>query len=128
MNIPEHYTPVCPYIVLPIGAEGFIEFIKDVFAAEEKLLEVRDDGSIMHAEFSLNGGLIMFAHASDKWEPQSCGIFLPLDNVDEMYANGIERGATGNQEPGDYGYGRAAGLIDPWGNQWWLNSPEMPMQ
>ena len=52
-----------------------------------------------------------------------CGMFIVTDDVDGIYAKGIARGGKGNQEPGDQEYGRAAGFIDPWGNQWWLNSP-----
>lgn len=44
-------------------------------------------------------------------------MFVLVDDVDGMYAKGLEKGATGNQEPGDRGYGRAAGFIDKWGNQ-----------
>ncbi len=123
-SVPAHYSPVMPYIVLPDDAEGFIEFIKEVFGAEEKLRVNMDDGSLMHAEYSINGGTIMFGQSGGEWKPFPCGMFVVVDDVDALYAKGIANGAVGNQEPGDRGYGRAAGFIDKWGNQWWLNSPE----
>jgi PhnB protein len=122
--IPKHYSPVMPYIVLPEDAEGFIKFIRDVFDADEKLRVDMDDGSLMHAEYSINGGTIMFGQAGGEWKAFPCGIFVVVEDVDGVYANALAAGATGNQEPGDRGYGRAAGVIDKWGNQWWLNRPE----
>lgn len=122
MSIPEHYSPVMPYMVVS-DAEGFIEFIKTVFDAEEKLRVNMDDGSVMHCEYSINGGTIMFGQAGGEWPPFTCGMFLVVEDVDGLYANGLEHGATSTQEPGERGYGRAAGFLDPFGNQWWLNNP-----
>ena len=51
-----------PYLVVG-DAEGFIKFITDVFNAEEKLRVNTDDGSVMHCEYSINGGTIMFGQA-----------------------------------------------------------------
>lgn len=105
-------------------ADAFIEFIKAVFDAEEKLRVNIDDGSVMHAEYSINGGTIMFGQAGGEWRPFPCAMYLVVKDVDGLYKNGLEHGATGNQEPGERGYGRAAGFIDNWGNQWWLNDPD----
>ena len=62
-SIPGHYSPVMPYIVLPDDAEGFTKFIEDVFGAEKKLRADTDDGSLMHAEYSISGGTI----SADIW-------------------------------------------------------------
>ncbi len=123
MSIPEHYSPVMPYIVLPNDAEGFIKFITEIFGAREILRVDHDGGGVIHAEYSINGGTIMFGVASAEWKPFPCGMFVIVSDVDGVYAKGLEHGAIGNQEPSDQGYGRAAGFIDPWGNQWWLNDP-----
>lgn len=121
---PEHYSPVMPYIVLPGDAQGFIDFIKEVFDAEEKLRVDHDSGEVMHAEYSINGGTIMFGQSGGEWKSFPCGMFVVVDDVDGLYTKALERGADSIQEPGDRGYGRAAGFNDKWGNQWWLNSPE----
>lgn len=121
---PKHYSPVMPYIVLPNDAQGFIGFITEVFGAEEKLRVDHEDGNLMHAEYSINGGTIMFGQSGGEWKPFPCGMFVVVDDVDGLYAKAIASGAAGNQEPGERGYGRAAGFIDKWGNQWWLNRPE----
>lgn len=122
-GIPEHYSPIMPYLVVS-DANAFIEFIKTVFNAEEKLMVRHDDNSIMHAEYSINGGTIMLGQAGGEWKSFPCSMFLVTKDVDGLYKKGVANGATGNQEPAERGYGRAAGLIDQWGNQWWLNDPE----
>lgn len=123
MSVPKHYSPVMPYIVLPDDAEGFINFIKTVFNATEKLRANKEDGTLMHAEYSINGGTIMFGMAGGEWKPFPCGMFVVTEDVDGLYTKAVAEGAVGNQEPDERGYGRAAGFIDKWENQWWLNDP-----
>lgn len=122
MNVPKHYSPVMPYFVVS-NADDFIEFIVKVFDAKEILKVPAEDGSVMHAEYSINGGTIMFGQAGGEWKPFPCAVYVVTDKVDKLYERGVANGATGNQEPGDRGYGRAAGFLDKWGNQWWLNNP-----
>lgn len=124
MNVPEHYSPVMPYFIVP-DANGFINFITEIFDAKEILRVSNEGGSaVLHGEFSINGGTIMFGQGSDVWKPSPTGVFVVTDRVDNLYEKALAKEAEGNQEPGDYGYGRAAGFIDPWGNQWWLNMPD----
>ena len=123
MSIPDYYQPIMPYLVVE-KADEFIDFIKAVFDAEEKLIVRHPDESLMHAEISLNGGTILLGQASEAWPPFPAPMYLVTEKVDDLYAKGIENGATGNQEPGERGYGRSAGFIDQFGNQWWLNWPQ----
>jgi PhnB protein len=122
MTIPDYYQPIMPYLVLK-DADGFIEFVKAVFGAEERMAFRNEDGSIMHAEIALNGGTIMLGEAGEAWPAFPAPMYLPIAAVDELYKLGLENGAEGNMEPQDKEYGRAAGFKDKWGNQWWLNSP-----
>lgn len=122
MSMPDYYQPIMPYLVLK-DADGFVEFVKAVFGADEKMVVRKDDGSIMHAEVSVNGGTIMLGEAGETWPAFPAPMYLPTEAVDELYKRGVENGADGNMEPQDKEYGRAAGFKDKWGNQWWLNSP-----
>jgi uncharacterized glyoxalase superfamily protein PhnB len=112
-----------PYLVVS-DAEAFIKFISDVFDAKEMLTVPDEDGVVMHAEYSINGGTLMIGGAGGEWSPFPCSMFVVVKDVDGLYAKGLSHGATGNQEPSERGYGRAAGFLDAWGNQWWLNDPE----
>jgi len=122
MTMPDYYQPIMPYLVLR-EADGFVGFVKAVFGAEEKMVIRNKDGSIMHAELSINGGTILLGEAGDNWPPFPAPMYLPTEKVDELYKRAIENGAEGNMEPQDKEYGRAAGFKDKWGDQWWLNSP-----
>ena len=123
MKVPSYYQPIMPYVVVK-GADEFIAFLKAVFDAEERLMVRHPDGQITHAEYSVNGGTILIADATDKWPTFPAPMYLPTESVDELYEKGIAAGAMGNMEPCDAPYGRAAGFIDKWGNQWWLNAPD----
>lgn len=123
-TLPEHYTPVMPYLVVP-DAEKFIRFVKAVFDAKELLRVNTPDGSVMHCEYGINGGTIMFGEAGGKYQPFPCSMYVVESDVDGVYKNAIANGATGTMEPQDKEYGRAAGFLDTSGNQWWLNDPGM---
>jgi PhnB protein len=122
-GIPEHYSPVMPYMVVRDG-EALIKFLTAVFDAKEILRVDHEDGRLMHAEYDINGGTVMFGQAGGEWPAFPCGMFVLVNDVDGVYAKALANGAEGNQEPGDRGYGRTAGFIDSNGNQWWLNDPD----
>lgn len=123
MNTPDYYQSVMPYFVVA-DATAFIGFLTDVFGAKELLAVRNEDDSIKHAEYDINGGTIMIGQCSGDWPAYKLSNFVLVKDVDDIYAKGLATGGSGNQEPGDQEYGRAAGFIDTWGNQWWLNNPE----
>jgi len=98
MSTPDYYLPIMPYMVLE-NADDFIRFIKAVFNAEERLIVRNPDKPIMHAEFTLNGGTILFGQAGEKYPPFPAPLYLATSQVDELYKRGTENGATGNMEP-----------------------------
>ena len=122
MNVPQHYSPVMPYFIVG-DADAFIKFITTVFDAKEILRVPSPDGSVMHAEYSINGGTVMFGQAGGEWKSFPCGVFVVTDRVDEIHERALANGAVSIQEPGERGYGRASGFQDAFGNQWWLNTP-----
>ena len=95
MSIPKHYSPVMPYIVLADDADGFIAFIKSVFGAEEMLRVDHETGDMMHAEYSINGGTIMFGVAGGEWKASPCGMFVLVNDVDGTYEKALAQGADG---------------------------------
>ena len=123
MNMPEHYSPVMPHIIAK-DAEALIDFITKVFGAKEELRVNSDDGSVMHCEYSIDGGTIMFGQAGGEWAAFPCGMFVVVEDVDGIYEKALANGATSIQAPADRGYGRSAGVLDGMGNQWWLNNPD----
>lgn len=119
--VPEGYLPLIPYLILK-DAAGFVEFAKTVFGATEKMMHANDDGSLMHGELHISGGMVMVGEASDNWPQNTAGIYLYVQDADATYAAGLAHGATSLMEPADKEYGRSCGFRDPYGNTWWPTS------
>ena len=77
MKAPDYYQPIMPYLVVK-DAERFIDFLKDVFDADIRLIVPREDGTVMHAEAVIDKGTIMFANANENYHHslQVCLFFL----------------------------------------------------
>lgn len=121
VKIPEGYTQVMPYLIVP-DAEGLLKFTVEVFGAKEKMKVLHDNGSIMHAEVFIGNSVIMFANSSDPYPPQPAGLFIYVDNADEVYKRALEAGATSVMELTNQDYGRTSGVLDANGNTWWITS------
>jgi uncharacterized glyoxalase superfamily protein PhnB len=119
--IPEGYQHVIPYLIVK-DAEGLMNFMKKVFDAEEKMKYLRDEKTIMHAEVKIGDSTVMFAEATDEWKTQPAGMFVYVDDADEVYLKALQQGATSLREPADMDYGRGGGVQDPYGNTWWMTS------
>jgi uncharacterized glyoxalase superfamily protein PhnB len=122
-NLPEGYQSVMPYLIVR-NATGLLEFMKKVFGAEEtyKVFRDEDQNVIMHAEVRIGDSTIMFAEATEQFQPFPAGMFVYVDDADETYREAINEGAVSLQEPADRPYGRSGGVTDSFGNTWWITS------
>ena len=121
MKIPENYLPVMPYLILD-KATAFLDFAKNAFGAKEQLIVPGEDSrSIMHGEIKIHDAVIMFANSTEVWKQKTSGMFIFVDNLDNVYMKALEGGATSLQQPEKKEYGYTAGFEDPFGNQWWIN-------
>lgn len=123
-KIPEGYQSVMPYLIVR-NARGLLEFMKKVFGAEEtyKAFRNEDQSAIMHAEVRIGSSTIMFADATEQFQPFPAGMFVYVDNADETFQVAINEGAISIEKPADRPYGRSGGVRDPFGNTWWITSP-----
>jgi PhnB protein len=121
LNIPEGFQTVMPYLIVP-GAEKFSDFMKKVFNAKETHKQMRSEGVVRHAQLNLGGSTIMFADASDDFPSNTAGMFVYVENADEIYTKALDEGATSIMPPADQDYGRSCGVTDPFGNSWWITS------
>ena len=121
LNIPEGYQRVMPYLIIK-NAAAFIEFAQKVFGAEERYKAMRDEKLIMHAEISIGGSVIMLADETEIYAKRPAGMFIYVDDCDSVYKNALANGATSVSEPADQSYGRSAGILDQFGNTWWLTT------
>jgi PhnB protein len=122
MNIPAEHQTIMPYLILQ-GASKFIDFSKKVFGASEtNTKSVREDGTIIHAEITLNGSTIMITDVIPDWSKQTSHLFVYVPNADETYKKAIENGASSLMGLSNKEYGRTCGVTDPFGNVWWITS------
>jgi PhnB protein len=122
-NIPEGYQTVMPYLILK-DAESFIEFMKTVFGAREKMRHLNDNKRIMHAEIAIGECTIMFAESTEKYKSSTGGFFIYVGSADETWKKALQAGATSIDAPSDKEYGRSCGVTDTNGNTWWITSPK----
>ncbi|MEZ4955397.1 MAG: VOC family protein [Saprospiraceae bacterium] len=115
-----HQT-IMPYLIVE-NASAFIDFVKIVFEMELQSITNRPDGSVLHAELRREGSTIMLSDATTEYPAMPAGLFIYIDNTDETYELALELGAISVQPPSDQNYGRAAGVLDAWGNTWWITS------
>jgi PhnB protein len=118
MAIPNQYNRVMPYLVIP-NAYKFIDFMTQVFGAKEELVVPRTEGVIMHGELRIGDSVIMFADTTDEISARPAGMFIYVDDLDEVYKKALAAGAVSTIEPTQQSYGYTCGLKDPFGNDWW---------
>jgi PhnB protein len=118
--VPDGYHTVTPYLIVP-GAAQLIDFLKQVFDAEEIVRMARSDGRIMHAEVRIGDSMIMLGDAAEEAHARLGMIHLYVPDADAAYRRALASGATSLQEPKDQFYGDRSGAVaDPLGNHWWI--------
>lgn len=116
---PATYHTVSPYLVVA-DARGLIRFLVKVFDAQVLGKMIAPDDTIAHADLLVGDSHIMIGQAGDSG-PFPGMLHLYLLDCDSTFQRALDAGATPLREPRDEFYGdRMAGVIDPFGNQWWL--------
>ena len=123
MQIPSHYNRVMPYMIIP-KAYAFIDFMKNVFGATEQVIVPRSEGIIMHGELRIGDAVIMFADVTDDFSPRSAGLFIYVEDTDEVYKKAMAAGAVSMMAPVQQPYGYTCGFKDAFGNDWWPTQGE----
>src|SRR5690554_675067 len=108
---PEGYQTVIPYLILP-GAQKFLDFMKDVFGAEENHKVMATEDKIRHAQVKVGDSTIMFADSSEEFPPQTAGLFVYVQNADDTYGKALQKCASSIMPPADQEYGRSCGVKD----------------
>ena len=115
-KVPAGFHTATPYLAVP-DATKLIDFMKQVFGAEETLRMPNADGSVGHAELKIGDSVIMTGDAGEL-RPM---LYLYVEDVDATYRTALEAGAKSLREPVDQFYGdRSAQVRDPLGNVWFI--------
>ena len=120
-RLPDGYHSVNPYMVGE-GVERLIGFLSDVFdGVEQREREIRDDGTIGHADVRIGDSVVMLSEATPDYPARPCVQYAYVDDVDEVFRKALLAGARPIVEPSTQPWGdRVAGFHDPFDNRWWV--------
>lgn len=112
---------VTPYLVVD-GVLSLVAFLEQVFDATPRgTPQIRQDGSLQHAELMIGDSVIMMGEPMPGTKPMPGMLYVYVDNCDAKYSEALAAGATSVIEPVDYPHGdRYGGVKDPTGNVWWI--------
>ena len=125
------YPPIVPYLAVADAAAA-LDFAVAAFGAEVVTRVPRPNGRVMHAELTLNGGMVMLADSAPEhgFTAPATGEAVPVglmvawpspEVVDRVFARALAAGGRPETEPRDEPWGaRFAGVVDPSGLRWWL--------
>jgi PhnB protein len=112
------FSTVTPYLTLEQPLE-LVEFCKRAFGA----VETERGGSAggIHCEVRIGESMVMIGGGPGVTQKFPGSIYLYVEDVDALYKQALEAGATSIGEPKDQPYGdRCGGVRDPFGNEWYL--------
>ena len=124
--VPDGYHTVSPYLAVEDAATA-IDYYKKAFGATERVRMETPDGKIGHAELEIGDSIVMladpFPQASTKPPHElggtSAGVFLYVEDVDQVVKRAVEAGATVTMEVADQFWGDRFGTVtDPFGHVW----------
>ncbi len=128
--IPEGYHTVSPALRIDGAAEA-IDFYTRAFGAKERYRMPGPEGTIAHAEIQIGDSVVMlsdpFPNATVK-SPQelggtSVGVFLYVEDVDAVFQQALDAGATVTMPLENMFWGdRFGSVLDPYGHSWSLAS------
>lgn len=118
---PQGYNSVSAYLMAD-NPQAVINFLRDVFGADQTRRYENPDGSIMHAEVKIDDTVVMIAAASKAYPAFPVWLHVYVPDVDSTYRRALDVGGVSIQEPQTQGSDpdRRGGVADPAGNVWWL--------
>jgi PhnB protein len=121
----EGFRAVTAYPVVK-DAPAFIEFLKEVFGAEEKFRTIGGAGGV-HAEVRIGDSMLMLGGGGPglKWadEARPMPFHISVPDVDTTWKRALAAGATSLSEPADQPWReRTANVKDPFGNFWYIGT------
>jgi uncharacterized glyoxalase superfamily protein PhnB len=117
---PDQYTSVSPYLIVD-GANGTINFLKQVFDAVELRRFPAPDGKVMHAEVRIDDTVVMLADSTEQWPAMPTQIHVYVADVDATYRRALDAGGIAIQEPVKKDdEDKRGGVKDAGGITWWI--------
>ena len=121
-SIPDGYTAVTPYLIVP-DVLALFNYLQEAFGAKEIRRTPAPDGTALNVDIRISDAMVMLVQARPDHPHRPADLYHYVGNVDPVYARAIEAGGASLMEPDDTFYGeRQAGIEDPAGNRWWISA------
>jgi PhnB protein len=122
MPVREMSYTFAPYFHVK-GADQMIQFLKQAFFGEEIAVFRNPEGRITHAQMRIGEAFIEMGEAHGDYQPMPSSYHIYVWDADGAYNRALNAGAQSLYEPAEMPYGdREAGVIDPFGNHWYLGT------
>ena len=125
----ESYIPKGRYdlsaSLVAAGAARLIEFMKQAFGADE-VQRWEWPGNGLYASMKIGDSTVGVSEAGNhEWmRPNPSMLYLYVPDCDALYQQALRAGATSLSAPTNQSYGdRSAGVVDAWGNMWYMATP-----
>lgn len=106
---------------MPNGSARFVDFLTAAFGAETIMRHDTPDGTVGHARIRIGDSIVMVSEARGRYQPMPAGVYMYVENADEIYERAIRAGATVLYPIADMPYGdRMGGVTDAFGNEWYI--------
>jgi uncharacterized glyoxalase superfamily protein PhnB len=114
-------TSLIPYLTFQNGASS-VEFLTVGLGFDIAAQQRSGDGGVVHVELRRGDAVVMGGDGPHRPQPTP-GLYLVVDNVDELFGAAIAAGATEVYPPEDTEWGtRRARLKDLDGHEWTLGT------
>ncbi len=118
--VPDGYPTVMPFL-LADDVDKLLRFIEAAFGGRVEYAMKSADGVMRHATTRVGDSLLMVSKGTDLYGHHPAMLHLYVIDVDVVYAQALQHGASMLREPVNQFYGdRVAAVKDEWGNQWWI--------
>ena len=121
-KLTDRHQLIMPYLMAS-NAPRLIKFLQDAFGATEEVLQTRENGDIMHAEYIIEDQTVMLGQANEDYPAASAQLFMYVNNCEGSYQDALKAGGNSVMAPMDQDWGSCmCGVKDPTDNIWWLTS------
>ncbi|HXT62821.1 MAG TPA: VOC family protein [Pyrinomonadaceae bacterium] len=123
--VPEGLPNVMPFFN-PVGAPKMIDFLVQALGAEKLGVHEAPSGRVLHAKLRIGESIVEMGEAHGEWQPRPMQFMVYVGDSDAAYERAMRaEGAVSVSVPANAPYGGRTGSIkDPWGNTWYLSSPQ----
>ncbi|MFZ0085336.1 MAG: VOC family protein, partial [Candidatus Acidiferrales bacterium] len=103
------------------GAAQFVEFMKQVFGAEEAFMRKAPSGTVIHSRIRIGDSILAVGEVHGPIPVMPFHVHMYVPDTDAVYERALQAGAKSLRAPKDEPYGdRAAAVEDAFGNIWSL--------